>query len=202
MMGPAILAIGGLVIALLAGRATPPSTEVVLLPQADGSPSSVVVVSGTARQTLSIPYQRAMVVRGQEPTQDTLDLATVQQAYPALFSAMPPPPEHFILYFEAGGTLLTPASQADLAKVVAAAHQRAGADILVIGHTDAQGDDAANDALSLQRAQQVRQMLLQDPQSVQAELIEARGRGKRQLAVPTADGVAEARNRRVEIFLR
>jgi flagellar motor protein MotB len=47
-----------------------------------------------------------------------------------------------------------------------------------------------------------RQMLLQDPQSVTAELIEASGRGKRQLAVPTADGVAEARNRRVEIVLR
>ncbi|WP_295960598.1 OmpA family protein [Rhodoferax sp.] len=202
MMGPAIVAIGGLVIALLAGRAIPPKSEVVLLPQADGSPSSVVVVSGTASQTLFTPYQRASVVLGQVPTQDNLDSSAVQQAFPALFSAMPPPPEYYTVYFEVGDTTLTTESQADLVKVLAAAHQRAGADILVIGHTDAQGDDSDNDTLSLQRAQQVRQMLLQDPESVKAELIEARGRGKRQLAVPTADGVAEARNRRVEIVLR
>ena len=77
MMGPAIVAVGALVIALLAGRAMPPSTQVVLLPQADGSPSSVVVVSGTASQTLVTPYQRATVVQGQGPRQDTLDPAAV-----------------------------------------------------------------------------------------------------------------------------
>ncbi len=202
MMGAAIATVGALVLALLAGRATPPTVDVVLLPQADGTPSSVVVVSGANSQTLSTPYQHASSTLGKAPTLDSLDAAAVQQAYPALFSAMPPPPEHFTLYFEPGGIQLTPASKADLAKMVAAARQRSGADILVIGHTDAQGSDSDNDALSLKRAEQVRQMLLQDPQSVSAELIEARGRGKRQLAVPTADGVAEARNRRVEIVLR
>lgn len=202
MMGAALVTIGGLVIALLAGRAVLPKSEIVLLPQTDGSPSSVVVVSGTASQILSSPYQRASIALGQVPTQDSLNPSAVQQAFPALFSAMPPVPELYTVYFEPGGTTLTPESQADLVKVAAAAHQRAGADILVIGHTDAQGDDDANDALSLQRAQQVRQMLLQDPGAVKAELIEARGRGKRQLAVPTVDGVAEARNRRVEIVLR
>jgi outer membrane protein OmpA-like peptidoglycan-associated protein len=202
MMGAGILTLGTVLIALLAARPTPPSVDVVLLPQADGTPSSVVVVSGPDRQTLSAPYQRATATQGQPPTQDSLDPAAVQQAYPALFSAMPPPPAHYTVYFEPGGTQLTPASQAALAAIVAAAGLRSGADILVIGHTDAQGSDSDNDALSLQRASQVRQMLLQDPQSVQAERIEARGRGKRQLAVPTADGVAEARNRRVEIVLR
>lgn len=202
MMGAALATAGALVMALLAGRATPPTVEVLLLPQADGTPSSVLVVSGPHSQTLATPYQRATATRGQPPTLDSLEPAAVQRAYPALFSAMPPPPEYFTVYFEPGGTQLTPASQADLAQVVAAARQRSGADILVTGHTDAQGNDSDNDALSLKRAEQVRQMLLQDPQSVTAELIEASGRGKRQLAVPTADGVAEARNRRVEIVLR
>ena len=202
MIGPAIVAIGGLVIALLAGRALPPKSEVVLLPQADGSPSAVVVQSGAVSQILSIPYQRTSVTLGQPPVLDSVDAATVAKTYPALFSAMPPAPEQFTVYFQPGGLRLTPASEADLAKIVAAALQRAGADILVTGHTDAQGSDSDNDALSLKRAELVRQMLLQNPQSVKAELIEATGRGKRQLAIPTADGVAEARNRRVEIVLR
>nr|WP_315246375.1 OmpA family protein [uncultured Albidiferax sp.] len=201
-MGPALVAMGLAVMALLAGRTIPPSSEVLLLPQADGSPSSVVVVSGPELQTLSTPFQRATVVVGEKTTQDMLDPVFVQSAYPALFSAMPPPPQHFTVYFEPGGTELIPASRAALAKVIAAAHQRAGADILVTGHTDAQGNEGENDALSLQRAQQVREMLLHDPQSVRSDLIEARGRGKRELAIPTADGVAEARNRRVEIVLR
>ena len=34
------------------------------------------------------------------------------------------------------------------------------------------------------------------------ENIQAVGRGKRELAVPTGDGVAEPRNRRVEIIVR
>lgn len=83
-----------------------------------------------------------------------------------------------------------------------AARQRAGADILVIGHNDAQGDDGTNAALALQRALQVHQMLLQDPGAVKADWIEALGQGKRQLAVATAYGVAEARDRRVEIAIR
>lgn len=201
-MGPALIAVGVTVIALLAGRTIAPSSEVLLLPQADGSPSSVVVVSGAERQTLSAPFQRATAIADQKPTLDTMDPVFVQSAYPALFSAMPPPPQHFTVYFEPGGTELTAESRATLASIVSAALQRAGADILVTGHTDAQGDEEQNDALSLQRAQQVREMLLRSPQSVHADLIEARGRGKRELAVPTADGVAEARNRRVEIVLR
>jgi outer membrane protein OmpA-like peptidoglycan-associated protein len=37
---------------------------------------------------------------------------------------------------------------------------------------------------------------------VPAEDIVAIGRGKRQLLIPTADGVAEPKNRRVEIVVR
>jgi outer membrane protein OmpA-like peptidoglycan-associated protein len=127
--------------ALLAGRATPPTVDVVLLPQADGTPSSVVVVAGPDSQTLSTPYQHTRATLGKAPTLDSLDPAAVQQAYPSLFSAMPPPPERFTVYFEPGGIQLTPTSKADLAKIVAAARQRSGADILVLGHTDAQGSD-------------------------------------------------------------
>jgi outer membrane protein OmpA-like peptidoglycan-associated protein len=37
---------------------------------------------------------------------------------------------------------------------------------------------------------------------IASESIVAIGRGKRELLVPTADGVAEPRNRRVEILVR
>ena len=73
-------------------------------------------------------------------------------------------------------------------------------DVLVIGHTDKVGNDAVNDALSRQRADVVRKALV--ARGVAPENIVVIGRGKRDPIVPTADGVAEARNRRVEILVR
>jgi OmpA-OmpF porin, OOP family len=72
--------------------------------------------------------------------------------------------------------------------------------VLVIGHTDALGSDQVNDALSRQRADTVRAELIR--RGVASENIQAIGRGKRDPAVPTPDGVAEPRNRRVEIVVR
>ena len=73
-------------------------------------------------------------------------------------------------------------------------------DVLVIGHTDKVGTDAYNDNLSRQRAEVVRKALAD--RGVAAENIVLVGRGKREPMVPTADGVAEPRNRRVEILVR
>ncbi|HEV3009509.1 MAG TPA: OmpA family protein, partial [Burkholderiales bacterium] len=66
--------------------------------------------------------------------------------------------------------------------------------------TDRVGKDADNDRLSLQRAERVRQSLV--AQGIAAERIRASGRGERELVTPTADGVDEPRNRRVEINVR
>jgi outer membrane protein OmpA-like peptidoglycan-associated protein len=72
--------------------------------------------------------------------------------------------------------------------------------VLVVGHTDAVGNDTFNDALGLQRAEVVRAALIR--LGVPANDVRAVSRGKRELAVATPDGVAEPRNRRVEILVR
>jgi len=70
----------------------------------------------------------------------------------------------------------------------------------VAGHTDAVGTDQYNDALSLRRAERVSALLV--ARGIPSDRITAVGRGKRELLVPTPDGVAEPRNRRVEITVR
>ena len=62
------------------------------------------------------------------------------------------------------------------------------------------GATQSNDALGQQRAETVRAALIGS--GIPAGDIRAISRGKRALAVPTADGVAEPRNRRVEIIVR
>ncbi|MGL6109470.1 MAG: OmpA family protein, partial [Rubrivivax sp.] len=85
-------------------------------------------------------------------------------------------------------------------RVFAEIARRPVPDVLVIGHTDTVGTDAFNDVLSRQRAEVVRKALV--ARGIAAENIVVVGRGKREPIVPTADGVAEARNRRVEILVR
>ncbi|WP_411881038.1 OmpA family protein [Polaromonas sp. YR568] len=189
---------------LLAGCSTP-GARVVLLPQEGGAPSAVVVRAKAgpgAEAVLSQPYQRATAASGASgaPTVDQADPAKVQAENRALFEMAPPRPQRYTLYFDAGGTVLTAESQKVLEEVLAAALARSGGDVVITGHTDTVGSGLSNDALSAQRAQQVRQMLAE--RQFPAARIEAAGRGERDLAVPTADEVDEPRNRRVTVEVR
>lgn len=80
-----------------------------------------------------------------------------------------------------------------------AAEVPVGAAVSVVGHTDAVGDDAANDALSLQRAEAVAAVLRAAAPSL---VITAEGRGEREPVAPNSRGAEDdpegrALNRRV-----
>jgi iron complex outermembrane receptor protein len=67
----------------------------------------------------------------------------------------------------------------------------------VTGHTDTVGSDAYNLRLSRRRAESVAAQLEKD--GIPSSEIEIIAKGKRDLLVPTADGVKEPQNRRVQI---
>ncbi len=188
-------------IALLAACSTP-GTRVVLLPQVDGKPSAVVVSTEDGEETLNQPFERATAGVGKRgaPVVDKANPDRVRADNKALFELMPPPPQHYTVYFEAGGTVLTAASQATMNEALEAALARSGGEIVVTGHTDTVGTLAHNDDLSLTRALEVRQLFL--ARDFPSSRIEAVGRGERELAVRTADEVAEPLNRRVTIEVR
>jgi outer membrane protein OmpA-like peptidoglycan-associated protein len=175
---------------------------VVLLPQADGTPSAVVVRAKDGEEILSKPYQRATAAVGARgaPVVDQADVAKVQAENKPLFDMRPPLPQRYTVFFEVGGTTLTPASQQIMNEALAAALARSGGDIVVTGHTDTKGSGEQNDLLSRRRAQEVAQLFVE--RQFPANRIEAVGRGERDLAVPTADEVDEPLNRRVTIEVR
>lgn len=189
-------------LALLMAGCSTPGTRVILLPQEDGSPSAVTVRTQGGEQLVSQPYQRATAPTGSKdaPRLDQADPAEVRAGNKALFDLAPPKPERFDLYFDAGGTALTAESIRALDGVVSAALNRPGADITVTGHTDTRGGTGDNDALSMRRAQEIKQLLVS--RGFPAQRIEAIGRGEREPAVQTADNVDEPRNRRVVIVVR
>lgn len=178
------------------------TSRVTLLPDADGRVGSVAITADNgAQQTLSQAYAVANV-RDRGPIETHVeDGPKLLQQYAATLAARPAPPVSFLLYFEFGsGTDLQPSFQPVWQQIVSALPSYPAPEFTVIGHTDTVGSQASNDALSLQRAMTVRDLLVQA--GVPAATIGISGRGERELLVPTADEVAEPKNRRVEINLR
>ena len=70
----------------------------------------------------------------------------------------------------------------------------------IVGHTDSSGSDAINNPLSLQRAETLKDYLTD--RSVPANRVETAGRGSREPVASNDNAQGQAKNRRVEIFLR
>ena len=124
---------------------------------------------------------------------------------PAMPVAAPPPlapiapqQQMFIVFFEFDKSALT----ADGKRVVdaaAAAFRSGKSGVAIAGYTDLAGSQQYNLALSKRRADAVKSALVQD--GVPASVIDEQWFGKQNPRVPTADGVREPQNRRVEITM-
>lgn len=186
---------------LVAGlQACAPISRVTLLPQADGRATAVQVQSAAGVVDLTQPYQTAALQRDGRLEAQQSNAEEVSKRHGAVLALPLLPPVRFTLQFEPGTSTLTPDSQNQLPGILEQATARAGGEIQVVGHTDRTGSPQANDTLSLQRAQAVRNLLIQ--RGFEPALVEAIGRGEREPVVPTEANVNEPRNRRAEIIIR
>lgn len=184
---------------LLVGCAGVPSDRIILLPQSDGRPSAVEVTAGGKTLRLDKPYATAELRAGQL-TPAISNAETVRAEYGALLAQQPVRPRSFTVQFEANGNRLASGAEAVLTEMRTALATLPAAEVVITGHTDRVGLLEANDRLSLVRAEAVRDILT--AAGVPRNTITVAGRGEREPVVPTADEVAEARNRRVEIKVR
>ncbi len=208
-MTRALLA-GGVVALLLAacaqtGTRAPLGDElVVVLPASaghnEGKVGGVMVRRDGAEQLLDKPYAASRVVAEGKPQAAQLNAAEVKVAFGPALAALPGKPATFLVYFLEGKDELTAASNVELKNVFAEIKRRPEPDVMIIGHTDSVGGDAYNDKLSLARAERMRELLV--GLGIPSARIQLAGRGKREAMVQTQGGVAEPRNRRVEISVR
>ncbi|MBL6751279.1 MAG: OmpA family protein [Nevskia sp.] len=110
-----------------------------------------------------------------------------------------PAPAQYLVYFERNTDVLTAESVGQFANIKSQLVRRA-TQVQVIGHTDTLGSMAKNEALSQRRAAFVKSALV--AAGLPADRISASALGEREPLVPTADGVAEPRNRCVVIRVR
>ncbi len=184
--------------------AAPPPDRVILLAGADGKVGAVEVRSLAQPDRpllLSVAGAAARIDTGGAVVAAAPDTTDPRQRYASTLAAIPKAPMSFTIQFETGSaTQFAQGSRQELDQLRRALADYPAPEITVIGHTDRVGSVSFNDALSLRRAHTIRQYL--EDLGIRALRMDVAGRGEREPLVPTADEVAEPRNRRVEINLR
>lgn len=191
--------LGPLTALLVLGGCATSQDLVVLLPDKDGKVGKVLVQNPKGETVLDSAYAAART-SGSGLERNTASQRELKDVFGSALTAMPPRPISFTLYFESGTDEFTEQSKQEVKRVIAEMARRQAPEITVIGHTDQVGPDPTNDALSLQRAERVKSLLV--GMGIAPERILTAGRGRREPLVRTADGASEPRNRRVEISVR
>ena len=114
--------------------------------------------------------------------------------------APPATPTDYTTYFDLDSWSLTAEDLAVITNVINTARAGGQSRITVVGHTDTSGSAAYNQKLSVHRANVVKEALVD--MGARRAAIQVSGVGESDLAVPTEDGVKEARNRRAVIGIQ
>ena len=197
------LIIGGFcLLVLLMVSGCGPKSQFIVMPDPDGKVGKVEVVTQKGSQVLDQPWQSTEVTSiDRMPSEPkVLDEKKVREMFKDALEARPETPVTYLIYFKSGGTAITADSQQMIREVLKAIKARNPHEISVSGHTDSVGSVEFNRILSLNRARVVASILVS--LGVKKEIIENTYHGKENQLIPTPDGVAEPRNRRVEITIR
>jgi outer membrane protein OmpA-like peptidoglycan-associated protein len=122
---------------------------------------------------------------------------------PAPVAATPAPAApaaNYTVYFDWDSWTLTAEDLTTISEAIDSARRGQQSVIVVVGHTDTSGSPGYNQALSVRRANIVKDVLVQ--MGARPESIQTSGVGESDLAVSTGDGVKEPKNRRSVITLQ
>jgi outer membrane protein OmpA-like peptidoglycan-associated protein len=130
---------------------------------------------------------------------------TYKFGQPEAAASPPPAPAaptapSYMVFFDWDRSNLSQQALTTIQQAADAYKTKGSARITATGHTDRSGPESYNMALSLRRANAVKDALVRD--GVPATAISVIGKGETQPLVPTADGVREPQNRRVEIVIQ
>jgi iron complex outermembrane receptor protein len=125
------------------------------------------------------------------------EATTAPYTPPPVVAPTPSVPHSYLVFFDFNKSDLTPQAVSIVNQAAANAGPAKVTQLTVTGHTDTVGSDAYNMRLSRRRAESVAAQLEKD--GIASSEIQIVAKGKRDLLVPTADGVKEPQNRRVQI---
>jgi outer membrane protein OmpA-like peptidoglycan-associated protein len=201
-MNSFVTGLPGLALFLLLVTGCSPRHTVILTPDPDGHLGKAEVLTEGGKQILEKPYGMTTVSgRSSAPTPvTTATREFIAVTFADVMAIEPPPAEKFIIFFHTNTTDVVSESQATIAMILDAIKRRGALSISISGHTDSSGSIILNDKLAHDRAQAIGDLLIQ--QGVDGGRLTVSSHGKGNQLVPTADGVAEPLNRRVEVIVR
>ena len=103
------------------------------------------------------------------------------------------------LLFPTNSTVLLPAGQGNLQALAASLSKYPDTEVLIVGHTDADGTDDYNQRLSVQRAEAAAAVLASA--GVPRNRIQTAGRGESEPIAGNTDEMGKQQNRRVEVAI-
>src|ERR1700738_1581811 len=143
---------------------------------------------------------------GQFTNNNIMTMLSVAYKFGQPEMAPPPPPQpttvappSFMVFFDWDRANISDQALTTIRQAASAFKTKGSARITATGHTDTSGPESYNMALSLRRANAVKDALVRD--GVPAAAITVIGRGEAGLLGQTADGGSEPQNRRVEIVI-
>ena len=105
------------------------------------------------------------------------------------------------IYFESGSATIKPESAGILKEIAGIMHDHPDMKIIIKGHTDGDGNQAANEVLSKKRAEAVKAVLSRS-YSIDNERMETEGKGASRPVSSNDTEEGKAQNRRVEFVKR
>jgi len=178
------------------------TTTTIVLADNDGKQNAIVIQTDAGSTTIDKAGQYvSLTSKNSAPSEiKTMSQEEIDKKFKSAIDAIPLEPVHVNLYFENNYKVLTSTSKEKLPYILIQIKQRIPADISIIGHTDTKGASSSNHKLGLERAEYVKEWLLSS--DVDLHDLKVKSYGESDLLIETKDNVSEAKNRRVEIFIK
>jgi len=189
------------VIMLIASVFNTPTTTIVLVE--NGKKHNAIVVQTDAGSTTidkAGQYVSLTSKKDAPSSVQTMSKESIEKKFKVVQKAAPLKPVHVNLYFQNDSNDLTEESAGKLSEILKLIKDRMPCDVNIIGHTDTKGKASYNAKLALERAKYVKQWVLSS--NVDLNNLKVKSYGESDLLVETEDNVSEAKNRRVEIFIK
>jgi len=189
------------VIMLIASVFNTPTTTIVLAE--NGKEHNAIVIQTDAGSTMiDKPGQYVnLTSKNNAPSSiETMSKENINKKFKTVQEATPLKPVHINLYFKNNSNDLTEESAGKLTEILKMIQDRIPCDVNIIGHTDTKGQASYNEKLALKRATYVKEWVLSS--NVDLNNLEVKSYGESDLLVETKDNVSEAKNRRVEVFIK
>jgi len=174
----------------------------VLQTDPDGRTGEIVVTNKVGSQVLARAGDATEVKNGNTPpgAPFRVEEAEITKTFGPALAAQPAPPALYVLHFRTGSTDLVAESQKLILQILQDVKVRHSTDVSVVGHTDRVGKREGNYRLALDRAIQIKSILVS--KGVDPGFIEVESHGEDNPLIHTGNEVPEPRNRRVVVTVK